>query len=64
MRRVGFDWPDSAGVFDKVQEEIQEVRESLEEGGDTEEELGDLLFSVINLTRFLGTTLVWLSPGE
>lgn len=54
MRRVGFDWPDSAGVFDKVQEEIQEVRESLEEGGDTEEELGDLLFSVINLTRFLG----------
>jgi len=54
MRKVGFDWPDSAGVFDKVQEEIQEVRESLEEGGDTEEELGDLLFSVINLTRFLG----------
>ncbi|NLZ76789.1 MAG: nucleoside triphosphate pyrophosphohydrolase [Spirochaetales bacterium] len=54
MRKVGFDWPDSSGVFEKVQEEMEEVRESLEEGGDTEEELGDLLFSVINLTRFLG----------
>ena len=54
MRKVGFDWPDSDGVFEKVQEEIREVRESLEGGGDTEEELGDLLFSVINLTRFLG----------
>jgi MazG family protein len=54
MRKVGFDWPDASGVFEKVREEIREVRESLEEGGDTEEELGDLLFSVINLTRFLG----------
>jgi len=54
MRKVGFDWPNSDGVFEKVQEEIREVRESLEGGGDTEEELGDLLFSVINLTRFLG----------
>jgi nucleoside triphosphate diphosphatase len=51
--RVGFDWPEQAGVLAKVYEELQEVEQALE-GGTTEaieEELGDLLFAVVNLAR-------------
>jgi uncharacterized protein YabN with tetrapyrrole methylase and pyrophosphatase domain len=53
---VGFDWSDATGAWDKVAEELEEVREALE-GGSTvqlEEELGDLLFAVVNLTRLAG----------
>ena len=49
---VGFDWPDAAPVWAKVEEELEEAAAS----GDvnrTEAELGDLLFSVVNLGRFL-----------
>jgi len=50
---VGFDWEDSGGAWDKVAEELEEVREALEGGSEAalEEELGDLLFAVVNLTR-------------
>jgi MazG family protein len=59
---VGFDWPDANGPAEKVQEELAEVREeltaSLERGvhpvapdAKLEEELGDLLFAVVNLCR-------------
>jgi MazG family protein len=53
---VGFDWEDHQGAWDKVAEELEEVREALEDGaGDAvEEELGDLLFAVVNLTRLAG----------
>ncbi len=53
---VGFDWEDFHGAWDKVAEEMEEVREALEEGAPeaVEEELGDLLFSVVNLTRLAG----------
>lgn len=54
--RQGFDWPDVSGVIDKVDEEAAEVREALA-AGDTEQvkrELGDYLFSVVNLCRHLG----------
>ena len=54
MKKVGFDWPDSSGVFAKIQEELDEVHQALQGEGNVEEELGDLLFSVINLIRFLG----------
>ena len=55
---VGFDWDSVEGALDKVKEEYYEVVDAIEdfEGGDVEkveEELGDLLFSVVNVCRFL-----------
>jgi tetrapyrrole methylase family protein/MazG family protein len=47
--KVGFDWPKVEGVIEKVREELDEVIA----GDNVEEELGDLLFSVINLCRYL-----------
>lgn len=54
--RVGFDWPDTAPVFAKIQEETAELQQAISEGGraEIENELGDLLFSVVNLARKLG----------
>lgn len=61
---VGFDWPDAAGPAEKVEEELAEVRAELAAGAEPgmngvpdpklEEELGDLLFSAVNLCRKLG----------
>ncbi|WP_275289133.1 nucleoside triphosphate pyrophosphohydrolase [Halomonas elongata] len=53
--RVGFDWPDSRGVIDKLREELDEVAEALEEGDHehVREEVGDLLFATVNLARTL-----------
>lgn len=53
---VGFDWEDHRGAWDKVEEELGEVRDALREGTPEalEEELGDLLFAVVNLTRLAG----------
>jgi ATP diphosphatase len=53
---VGFDWEDYRGAWDKVEEELAEVREALDsaDAGAVEEELGDLLFAVVNLTRLAG----------
>ena len=50
--KAGFDWPDIDGVMEKIKEELDEVRAAKNET-ETEEELGDLLFSVINLCRYL-----------
>lgn len=53
---VGFDWPDPRGAWEKVREEVEEVGEELEQGAEAglEEELGDLLFAVVNLARLAG----------
>ncbi len=53
---VGFDWPDASGALDKVREELAEVEQAMaEEGPDRlEEELGDLLFAMVNLVRLTG----------
>jgi ATP diphosphatase len=53
--RVGFDWADVAGVFEKIEEEICELKEALVEGEKAaiESELGDVLFCVVNLARHL-----------
>ncbi len=55
LKKVGFDWPDATGVIEKVEEELEEVNEAIAEGDDDhlEMELGDLLFSVVNLCRYL-----------
>jgi len=61
---VGFDWPDASGAAEKVEEELAEVRAEVARGAvpsphgvpdaRLEEELGDLLFAVVNLSRKLG----------
>jgi ATP diphosphatase len=54
--RVGFDWPDTAGVLEKLEEEIAELRAELPGGDEARlsDELGDILFVVANLARKLG----------
>ena len=57
-RSVGFDWSRPADVMDKIQEEVDELREVVDAGAAgrdrAEEEMGDLLFSIANLSRQLG----------
>jgi ATP diphosphatase len=56
--RVGFDWPEATQVIDKIEEEIAELREALAKSPapslETEDEIGDLLFALVNLARHLG----------
>jgi len=56
VSRVGFDWPDGRGSRDKVSEELRELDEAIAGGNAqrVEEELGDLLFSLVNLARHHG----------
>lgn len=51
--RVGFDWPDTQGVKLKIQEELGELEEAVgsRDSANIEEELGDVLFAVVNLAR-------------
>jgi ATP diphosphatase len=55
VARLGFDWPNIEGSIDKLQEEIQEVKEELEAPNPNkervEEEVGDMLFSLVNILR-------------
>jgi tetrapyrrole methylase family protein/MazG family protein len=53
--RVGFDWPEIAPVWEKIEEELAELRNACASGNKTEvaAELGDLFFSLMNLARFL-----------
>ncbi len=52
---VGFDWEETSGIIRKIREEIEEIELALKEdaGPRVQEEIGDLFFSVINLSRFL-----------
>jgi tetrapyrrole methylase family protein/MazG family protein len=52
--KVGFDWERAEQVIPKVGEELGELEDALAGDGDVESELGDLLFSVVNLARHLG----------
>jgi MazG family protein len=55
VARVGFDWPDAQGALEKVREELEEVHAELDSGSDAlEDEIGDLLFSAVNLARRAG----------
>lgn len=58
-RSVGFDWPRAADVVAKIREEVEEIAEvvsgtALLDAARAEEEMGDLLFSIANLSRQLG----------
>lgn len=52
--KVGFDWPDLSGAMDKLAEELTELSDATLGDGDIGEELGDLLFSAVNVARFCG----------
>jgi tetrapyrrole methylase family protein/MazG family protein len=54
--RAGFEWPDIEGVFDKLREEEVELREALQRSdlAEIEAELGDLLFTIVNIGRWAG----------
>ncbi len=56
-KKAGFDWVDADGAFLKVGEETAELKEALKNGNSAqiEDELGDLLFSVVNVARFCHT---------
>jgi len=53
--KVGFDWENADGAFEKIDEEASELKEAYKNGESEhiKEELGDLLFSVVNVSRFL-----------
>jgi tetrapyrrole methylase family protein/MazG family protein len=55
--RVGFDWPDVTGILEKLTEELQELAEARRQPQDdphVREELGDVFFTLVNLSRALG----------
>lgn len=54
--KVGFDWKDINDVLEKLNEELREFREALDKKSqeDIEDELGDIFFSLVNISRFVG----------
>jgi len=56
VAKVGFDWEHAAPVWDKLAEEIEELKRAEDDGDpmEIEQEVGDLLFTVVNLARLLG----------
>jgi len=56
VARVGFEWDEISDVVDKLEEELAEVKEAMvkKDPSAIREELGDLLFSTVNLSRYLG----------
>ena len=59
--KVGFDWPDISSAFEKFEEELAELKVEIKDGtkNSQTDELGDVLFTVVNIARFLK-----LSPEE
>ena len=54
--KQGFDWPDRSGAMDKLDEEINELKIALDQGEPSSiaDEFGDVLFSCVNIARFIG----------
>lgn len=54
--KIGFDWDNADGAFEKLYEEINELKTAMEHGSRAEidDELGDVLFSCVNISRFVG----------
>lgn len=61
VSRAGFDWPDPNGILEKFEEEVQELRValSLKNRRKIREEIGDLFFVLVNLSRYLN-----IDPGK
>ena len=57
--KQGFDWPDCSVAMDKLDEEINELKIALDQGEPTRiaDEFGDVLFSCVNIARFIGVDL-------
>ncbi len=54
--KIGFDWKEKAPVYDKILEEVNELKANIENGkpqSDIEDEFGDVLFSIVNYARFI-----------
>src|SRR5262249_28542287 len=57
--RVGFDWPDIGGIFEKLEEEVRELKEVISSQPEDdkrerlEDEIGDMLFVIVNIARYL-----------
>jgi len=54
--KVGFDWEHKDQVWEKLQEELRELKDAMQEGGAEKlgDEFGDVLFTLVNLARFIG----------
>ncbi|MCR5484597.1 MAG: nucleoside triphosphate pyrophosphohydrolase [Clostridiales bacterium] len=52
-KKAGFDWDDVSGALSKLSEETDELKEAINGNGDVKNELGDLLFSAVNVSRFI-----------
>ncbi|MBR6407914.1 MAG: nucleoside triphosphate pyrophosphohydrolase [Clostridia bacterium] len=54
--KVGFDWDDVSGALERLESEISELKQAIKNGGAQEQsdELGDVLFSAVNVARFIG----------
>ena len=54
-KKAGFDWSDVGGALEKLEEEVAELRQAINSGDDAScfEELGDVLFSAVNVSRFI-----------
>ena len=55
-KKAGFDWDDISGAYEALGKEIEELKEAEKSGDENKitDELGDVLFSVVNISRFLG----------
>ena len=52
-KKAGFDWDDVGGALDKLSEEVEELKAAVAQGTNIGEELGDLLFAAVNVSRFV-----------
>ena len=53
-KNAGFDWGECSLAVDKLSEELEELKEAIAQGTNVHEELGDLLFAAVNVSRFVG----------
>lgn len=52
-KKAGFDWDDCSGAVDKLSEELSELKQAIADGTNIDEELGDLMFAAVNVSRFV-----------